>query len=1360
MFVPIIFGLMLSISGWANKLPGEPPVRTFSMAEYQSNVQNWGAALGPDGLMYVGGGMGLLEYDGVRWTRHDTPNNSRVRVMHVQDQENESFRIWIGSTNQFGHFQRDSTGAMAYQSISDRLPEGERDFGDIRDVVEVDGAIYFSALRHLFRWDGETLRKKSNWDGIFRLMTAAEDRALVVVRQRLHDITGLDWTDDTPPPPLVRWRWDSLGDRGQRMTFIEPWPDGRMLYGTYDHGLFWLGEGEPEAFDVAPGAGIDLTTAWPYIAQRRDDGSLLLATRNIGLLHLDEDGRLIEHISSNNGLPMDVINGLAEDGQGGVWLPQQGVITRVALDVPGLGQPIRTWGDAAGLTQARGMAEHDGQIVLAVGGGLVRLETAGTDTARAERLDSPMIEAWDVISAEGQLLAAGSEGVHRLAHDPETGELLDHERLLTDHYGYRLTPSRLQPVVYAELERGLGLLVQDDQGNWIADPTLDDGRVASIDHRVHHVAEDTSGRVWVGTVLSRFYVLEWQGDELVQVAELGPDEGVPEGYAWPFMLGDRLVLGTFDGGYRPVLDESGDVVSVEPDPDFNNDALGEPRGIYKMASPDGERVLAGIGDGGALRFGRIDENGAFEWQPQSVPGIEVGQNDFIQADDRHEHPGAWVGRAPGLVRLGWPEPDSGNTAALNVTRAGYPEQDDWPRGGPGGAPSLSDDRLPFQKGSLRFEYALAEYGQPDAHAYRVRLDGLDSAWSQWTDETRRDYTNLPGGNYVFQVQARDALGRVSEAAPLTFSVAPPWYLGAPMLAVYAAAALLLLWLAASFGRARREQQLVARQQALEAQVADRTREVRRQAREIRQISDARAAFFANVSHELRTPLTLTRAPLEELARDVQNLQPAQRQHLDMALRNTEAMQSLIGQVLDLHKLDAERMPFHPVRADLSAAVTSTVQRFAVHAKSKGVDLVVEGADRPVSAAFDAGHIATVVTNLVSNALKFAPQGSTVRVVVSEQTGTNKHCQAIEVIDAGPGIAEADRERIFERYQQADATPQGGTGIGLALVRELVELHGGEVRVTEAEGGGAWFRVELPARSEIVETAVENAVETDSPGVGDELFAAGITAGNVYAPAGELANGEADRPTVLIVDDNAELRGFLRLRLGRAYRIVEAGDGKEGLEQARTVIPDAIVTDGMMPELDGLGMTRELKSDPETDFIPVLMLTARGGPDAVVRGMQAGADDYLAKPFDSAELAARIAGLIASRRRLRQRLAEHAKQGVEAQVEQTEDPFVGKARAVLVENFTEPGFSVRDWADLMHMDRTTLFRKFKAVVGRSPDEALREMRLQRAAELLRAKAGNVAEVADAVGFASVSAFSRRFRERFGDSPAGYRVASSQ
>ncbi|TVS10178.1 MAG: DNA-binding response regulator [Wenzhouxiangella sp.] len=242
----------------------------------------------------------------------------------------------------------------------------------------------------------------------------------------------------------------------------------------------------------------------------------------------------------------------------------------------------------------------------------------------------------------------------------------------------------------------------------------------------------------------------------------------------------------------------------------------------------------------------------------------------------------------------------------------------------------------------------------------------------------------------------------------------------------------------------------------------------------------------------------------------------------------------------------------------------------------------------------------------------------------------------------------------------------------------------------------------------------------------------------------------DVPCVLLVEDNAELRAFLRLRLGRSYRIEEAADGAEGLEKARAITPDAIITDGLMPVMDGLTMTRAIKADPELDFVPVLMLTSRASSRDTVAGLEAGADDYLSKPFDSAELAARVAGLIASRRRLKSRLEQTGTD----QPSVSQSPFMTQVDELLDEHLPDSQFSILDWAHLMHMDRSTLFRRLKRETGQSPDEYLRERRLQTAARLLAERAGNVAEVAEAVGFASVSSFSRRFRERFDTTPAAY------
>ncbi|TVS11210.1 MAG: response regulator, partial [Wenzhouxiangella sp.] len=613
----------------------------------------------------------------------------------------------------------------------------------------------------------------------------------------------------------------------------------------------------------------------------------------------------------------------------------------------------------------------------------------------------------------------------------------------------------------------------------------------------------------------------------------------------------------------------------------------------------------------------------------------------------------------------------------------------------------------------------------------------------WSHEPRRDYTNLPGGDYVFRVQARNAAGLIFDSEPLAFRVQPPYYLTPLAWSIYVLAAVVLLLLSARLGQRMRERKLLAQQQVLAEQVAERTAEVRAQAREIRQISDARAQFFANVSHELRTPLTLTRGPLQELARiGGDRLDDELKQYLNVALRNSEAMQSLIGQILDLQRLDAKRMPLKLIEVDLALIVRGIVDRFAVQARLRQIELSCEGADKPLRLVCDQAHIDTMLSNLMSNAIKFTPDGGKVEVRL---TRSEKHIE-LSVSDTGPGVDPADQQAIFERYRQGEQTSASspGTGIGLALARELAELHGGRIGVESQPGKGACFTLKIPTDLQ------PNAAASDPPEVVETPAMA------AHEPSEQDIDelSSEDVPCVLLVEDNAELRAFLRLRLGRSYRIEEAADGAEGLQRARELIPDAIITDGLMPVMDGLTMTRQIKNDPELAFVPVLMLTSRAAPEDTVRGLEAGADDYLAKPFDSAELAARVAGLIASRRRLKARLEDAGSSTAEANELSITSPFMVQVDAVLDDHLSDPRFTVRDWADLLHMDRTTLFRRLKGETGQSPEEYLFEKRLQAAARLLTEGAGNVAEVADAVGFVSVSHFSRRFKERFDTTPAAF------
>ena len=1287
--------------------PGKPPVRNYSMAEYGGHLVNWAVRQAPDQRIVVAGGEGLVIFDGANWQAIPTRHDNRIRAMEID----ADGRIWIGSPNEIGYYEPGVDGGLVYHSLIEHLAEDQRTFGDIYSLQLINGAVYFHALRHLFRWrDGELSVGRFTGDVV--VVTANHrDRYLVVSGGQLYDYTEFpEYGAMLEPDP------DWHLPEGTRPSFLKPWPDGRLLLGTVADGLFWLSDGVPEPVETP----IDFSGAWPQRALPMPDGGMLVATRHQGLFVLGPEGEALEQVSRRNGLVVDHIFDMTLDHENGLWLAKHGAIARVDLF-----SGRRVYDADFGLSSADALVPFQGRWVIGGQGGLSILTADGHDASRLDIIDATVPQVFDVLDDGDGLLVTGSGGVHRMVPDLINMGLIEHERLLTDTNAYGMTRSRLRDAIYVDMDSGLGVLLNSEDG-W---RSL--GRIDGVHHRASTIAEDVFGRVWVGTPAGRYYRLAWHDDKLRVEAELTAEHGVPDGYAWAFNLGERMVLGTGQGGYRPI---EPDAVGIEPDPDFRNDELGEPRGVYRLFLASGGQVVGGIGPGGALWRGTLGEDGRFDWKGRWLTDIEPAKNWFI--GEHHDY--LWIGRHPGLLRLDWPPPELDiESSRLQVVRAGFPDRSEWLIAGPGA--NGMEAVLPASAGSLRFEYALTSYTAPDRTEYRVRLYGLERDWSRWSHETRRDYTNLPGGDYVFQVQARNAAGQMFESVPLAFRVQPPFYLTPLAWGIYGLVGLMLLMLAARFGQRLRERKLLAQQRVLAEQVAERTAEVRAQAREIRQISDARARFFANVSHELRTPLTLTRGPLQELARiSGQNLDDESKQYLEVALRNSEAMQSLIGQILDLQRLDAGRMPLKLAPLDLSLIVRGIVDRFAVQARLRRIELDCEGADKSMQLVCDQAHIDTMLSNLLSNAIKFTPEGGRVTVRL---TRSEEHAE-LAVTDTGPGIDPADHQAIFERYRQGQQTSASspGTGIGLALVRELAELHGGQVVVESEPGQGACFKLRIP-------TDLKAEASTDQP---PEVTEAASQLPPARSEAGIDAMTSEDVPCVLLVDDNAELRAFLRLRLGRSYRIEEAVDGSDGLERARELIPDAIITDGLMPVMDGLAMTRAIKDDPELAFVPVLMLTSRAAPEDTVRGLEAGADDYLAKPFDNAELAARVAGLIASRRRLKVHL-EHAESGA---AEVSESPFMAQLNGVVKEHLADPRFSIRDWADLLHMDRTTLFRRLKNETGQSPEEYLRERRLQAAARLLTERAGNVAEVAEAVGFASVSHFSRRFRERFDTTPAAY------
>jgi signal transduction histidine kinase/ligand-binding sensor domain-containing protein/CheY-like chemotaxis protein len=658
-------------------------------------------------------------------------------------------------------------------------------------------------------------------------------------------------------------------------------------------------------------------------------------------------------------------------------------------------------------------------------------------------------------------------------------------------------------------------------------------------------------------------------------------------------------------------------------------------------------------------------------------------------------------------------------------------------------------RVPARDNVLIFEFAALDYTAPAKNRYAYRMLGFNDTWIDAGVTRTATYTNLPPGSFTFQVRGSNNDGVWNEAGTsLDLRILPPWWRSPWAYALY-----FLLSAGLLLGARRYEMNRIRLRHRADQEHAH--------AERLRELDYARSRFFANVSHEFRTPLTLTLGPLDDLQAGFHGpLAPAMAEQVDLARRNAGRVLELIDQLLEVARLEVGSTPLRAQRVELGSFVAQLGEAFRPLAERRSVALSLEMPRQPLTVYADPAHLERILANLLSNAFKFTRSGGAVRLTLQEGSGAAR----VTVRDDGPGITAVDLPHIFDRFyrgKEAAGRHQPGTGIGLALAWELVALHGGTLGVESEEGVGSTFTVSLPLGRDHL--APEQVVD-DEP-LEDWVPRLALPSTTVAeSPAGEAAGSAPDGipedvTTVLVVEDNVELRAFIRMHLQGRFRVVEAADGLQGLELARRVLPDLVLSDVMMPGLDGFALCRALKEDPETDFIPVILLTARAAMEDRLSGLRESADAYLTKPFQVEELTTQIDNLIALRRRLRERFAGKVVRMMHpapVEVASSDAKLLEQVRGVIETHLAEEDFSVEALARLVAHSRGHLHRRLKEINGESPSDLLRRMRLERAAHLLEAGAGSVSEIAYGVGFKSVAHFSNRFQDHFGVRPSAYRL----
>lgn len=625
-------------------------------------------------------------------------------------------------------------------------------------------------------------------------------------------------------------------------------------------------------------------------------------------------------------------------------------------------------------------------------------------------------------------------------------------------------------------------------------------------------------------------------------------------------------------------------------------------------------------------------------------------------------------------------------------------------------------------------FAALSYRNPSKNQYAYQLVGVDQNWVHIGNKHELTFSNLAPGRYTLRVKGSNNDGVWNEeGASLHIRILPPWWWS-----LWAKLGYGLLSAALLFGLYRYQ---LKRKLSME------------EAKRLKEMDQVKTKLFTNITHEFRTPLTLIQGTAEQEIS--QNGQVKPEENLQNALtiqRNSAQMLTLVNQLLDLRKLESGQLPVHWVQDDIIQYLKYLTESFHSHAENKGLQLHFLSEIDQLQMDYDPDKLLYVVSNLLSNAIKFTPSGGNVYFQVTEDASNTK--LLLKVKDTGIGIEEAKLPKVFDRFYQVDDSAvrkQEGSGIGLSLTKELVNLMGGRIEVSSQLGKGSVFTVHLP----ISQKAEKQTVSTEN--LNRKIL--GFAAAPVLSSGiKEKKEAGADLPLVLIIEDNPDVVRYLTSCLNQQYNILTAQNGQIGIQTALDMVPDLIISDVMMPEKDGFEVCQILKEDERTSHIPIILLTAKADVTSKLRGLKHGADTYLSKPFHREELDIRIEQLIELRKKLQERFGSLDFEQFNVQRNSPEEAFLLKVRQVVEENMSDSNFGMVQLCRAIGLSRSQLFRKLKALTGKSTSLVVRSIKLQKARYLLKTTDMTVTEIAYETGFSDLAYFSKCFVEEYGENPS--------
>jgi signal transduction histidine kinase/DNA-binding response OmpR family regulator len=1306
---------------------GLPITQIFGMKEHGGSDQNWYLTQTENGLIYSGTGTGIIEWDGEKWHLYNTPNNSRVRsISHWRDGH-----IYVGTIDNLGVYQPNELGILQFTSLVEDWTVEQRQFGEVWSTAANKDGVMFVTNEALYFWDGKQVHiVKGAPGGKHRVFALDNGFVFKTVNDESLYKINVDTSSATPI-----FNIENTGLVLPKKAFIRSVfynNNNKLIVVTSSDGIF---EKLTNTLEKRVDGQLFGSNNQLYNGIQARDGYYYLVSIKGGLFILDSSLQLVAQYLEQHNLGANKLYSVLEDQQGSIWLSG---IPNVTKMIP----PHRVSAFKPGTqsTIIDRLVPIDGKLV-ATGDGIFQIKPG--ESGYAPAAFEPLIASneiyFDALEYKNHFIYGGSGGLFTRSIDTPN-QLF--KNVLQTGWARSLKVDPVTGTLVVSTYEGL-FLVKYLDGQWTSN------KVANTEDELEFVAIEDNGVIWAGTTSQELYRIENAqfADRQTQVNKFIDTDGLGPGNVMPFKLSSGVVIATSNGlmDYRqdrtPALQFMSGFPAIFRTPKED---------VFRIFEDGKGRIWFRIGQQSG--YVEKDINGVWiEHSKLFAPFASAGLKDFASTSNDI----IWFAQNSGEVyraNVDFAEqmPAKGKLNIRYITNIDSKTVIDG-----GQLLAARSIKLDQTNNSIRIEFALSNNSILKPTLYRQRLLGSGhNEWSEWATEHHKDYTLLSGGDYQFQVEAQDDWQRIYKSE-LIFYVKPAWYLSQLAWGFYALVLISLLTLTGWLTQRWRTSKLKIQNLILEATVTERTREINSKVAELEQQQILKERFFANVSHEFRTPLTLTIAPLQDLLREHPELQQPVSFPVETALRNANKMLELVGHILDINRLDAGQFPLRIAEYDIAELINLVAPRFNSWATQHQQTITIRNSQDPALLYFDRDQLDKCISNLLSNAIKYS--GSQAQIVISIVKQSSR--LGIEVKDNGAGVELELQNKLFERFYQgklSENISQPGTGIGLALIRELMELHHGQVDLVSQPGQGCCFTLWLKRGHEHFDDS-QLRENITLPSVNEMPILP-----NLQLPASVakealtidgISQNEDDITTVLVVDDNIELRQFISLKLSGYYRILQASDGAEGLAKTLSMLPDLVISDVMMPKMNGLEMLAEIRNNKLTSTTPIIMLSAKSGKRETVVGLQTGADDYMSKPFDTSELIARIDGLIRNRKMIREEIQAELALSLttESITDNSEPSFADKMRHEVIQNLTNPDFNIDVLAKALALSRRSLSRKCQQACQQSAGQFITEVRMQIALKLLNENRLTISEIAYGTGFESLSYFSRTFKKFYGRSP---------